>query len=53
MARHKSFAELAKYMGQGAKTRQEYEQDEGSDPIFSTWVFKPVTVGAESTRNEL
>ena len=52
-SRHRTYAELAKYMGQGAKMREQYEQDNMADPIFSTWVFKPVTVCSDSTRAEL
>jgi len=51
--RWKTFTEMMKYLAQGAKTRLERQEDQGCDPIFSTWVFKPVTVGGESTRNEL
>ena len=51
--RWKTLEEMAKYMAQGATTRKRHEQDSGTDPIFSTWVWKPVTIGAESTHNEL
>ena len=51
--RWKTYTEMAKYMAQGAKTRMVHENDSGTDPIFSMWVWKPVTVASESTRNEL
>jgi hypothetical protein len=51
--RWKTYTEMARYMGQGAKRRQGHENDGGQDPIFSMWVWKPVAVGSESTRNEL
>ena len=51
--RWKTLEEMAKYMAQGATMRKRHEQDSGADPIFSTWVWKPVTIGAESTHNEL
>tara|TARA_B100000780_G_scaffold250519_1_gene196708 strand:- start:750 stop:1193 length:444 start_codon:yes stop_codon:yes gene_type:complete len=40
---------LAKYMAQGAVTREAYEDDEDGpqeDPIFKMWVFKRVTSAA-------
>ena len=40
---------LAKYMAQGALTREGYEDDEDGphdDPIFKMWVFKKVTSAA-------
>jgi len=51
--RWKALTEMLKYMAQGHTQRERKETDDGSDPIFSMWVWKPVTVGAESTRNEL
>ena len=51
--RWRTLEEMAKYMAQGATRRRQHEQDSGVDPIFSTWVWKPVTIGAESTHNEL
>ena len=51
--RWKSLDTIAVYMGQGAKTRQEAEFQHGSDPIFRTWVWKPVTMAGISTKNML
>lgn len=51
--RWKTYTEMARYMGQGTKRRKGHENDGGRDPIFSTWVWKSVAVGSESTRNEL
>ena len=47
--RWKSMQILAKYMAQGAITRESYEDDEDGtqeDPIFKMWVFKRVTSAA-------
>ena len=48
--RWRSMQILAKYMAQGAVTREEYEEGEEpvQDPIFRMWVFKKVT-SASST----
>ena len=51
--RWKTLDTIAVYMGQGAKKRKEAEFAHGTDPIFRTWVWKPVTVAGISTRNEL
>ena len=51
--RWKTVTEMIKYMAQGATTRNRHELDSGTDPIFKTWVWKPVTMASESTRSEL
>ena len=51
--RWKTVAEMIKYMAQGATTRNRHELDMGTDPIFKTWVWKPVTMASDSTRSEL
>jgi hypothetical protein len=51
--RWKTYTEMAKYMAQGSARRQGHEGDGARDPIFSTWVWRAVTVGSESTRHEL
>lgn len=51
--RWKTFEEMRRYTAQGAKRREEHERDAGKDPIFSAWVWKPVTVCSSSSRNEL
>ena len=42
--RWKSHEIIAVYMGAGAKRRAEMQWAHGVDPIFKTWVWKPVTI---------
>ena len=51
--RWKTLETISTYMGQGAKKRKACEAEHGADPIFKTWVWKPVAVAGISTRNEL
>ena len=51
--RWKSVNQIIQYVAQGAKKRLSVEQENGQDPIFRTWVWKPVTVPSTSTANEL
>ena len=38
--RWKGLKHLLRYLAQGAMTREDYEDDEVEDPIFSMWVYK-------------
>ena len=53
--RWKTMEELAKYMAQGAKIRDESVETAGDevDPIRRIWFYKPVTVGSFDGNDEM